>query len=51
MFAFAVWDHRQEELILIRDRVGIKPLYPYPTQHGIIFGSEPKATVIGSSPI
>jgi asparagine synthase (glutamine-hydrolysing) len=43
MFAFAVWDTRTEQLLLIRDRMGIKPLYYYPTEHGMLFGSEPKA--------
>ena len=43
MFAFAVWDVRTRELVLIRDRFGIYPLYYYPTEHGVIFGSEPKA--------
>ncbi|MGP3960996.1 asparagine synthase (glutamine-hydrolyzing) [Nonomuraea sp. 3N208] len=43
MYAFAVWDARDEELLLVRDRMGIKPLYYYPTRHGVLFGSEPKA--------
>ncbi|MBE9374405.1 asparagine synthase (glutamine-hydrolyzing) [Saccharopolyspora sp. HNM0983] len=43
MFAFAVWDAREDRLLLIRDRMGIKPLYYYPTEHGVLFGSEPKA--------
>ncbi len=43
MFAFAVWDVRRRELLLIRDRFGIYPLYYYPTEGGVIFGSEPKA--------
>ncbi|WP_459801640.1 asparagine synthase (glutamine-hydrolyzing) [Herbidospora sp. RD11066] len=43
MFAFAVWDTREEKLILVRDRMGIKPLYYYPTPGGVLFGSEPKA--------
>ncbi|HEV7933921.1 MAG TPA: asparagine synthase (glutamine-hydrolyzing) [Actinomadura sp.] len=43
MYAFAIWDLRTEELLLVRDRMGIKPLYYYPTPHGVVFGSEPKA--------
>jgi asparagine synthase (glutamine-hydrolysing) len=43
MYAFAVWDQRTEELLLVRDRMGIKPLYYAPTPHGVLFGSEPKA--------
>jgi asparagine synthase (glutamine-hydrolysing) len=43
MYAFAIWDPRRQELLLVRDRMGIKPLYYYPTPHGVLFGSEPKA--------
>ncbi|MEV0234011.1 asparagine synthase (glutamine-hydrolyzing) [Nonomuraea sp. NPDC050786] len=43
MYAFALWDERTQELLLIRDRMGIKPLYYYPLPHGALFGSEPKA--------
>ncbi|QIS22134.1 asparagine synthase (glutamine-hydrolyzing) [Nocardia terpenica] len=43
MYAFAIWDDRIERLVLVRDRMGIKPLYRYPTEDGILFGSEPKA--------
>jgi asparagine synthase (glutamine-hydrolysing) len=43
MYAFAIWDEREHRLVLIRDRMGIKPLYYYPTGDGVLFGSEPKA--------
>ncbi|MBB4894928.1 asparagine synthase (glutamine-hydrolyzing) [Streptomyces olivoverticillatus] len=43
MYAFALWDPRREELLLVRDRMGIKPLYYHPTPDGVVFGSEPKA--------
>ncbi|MET8978087.1 asparagine synthase (glutamine-hydrolyzing) [Streptomyces sp. NPDC004539] len=43
MYAFAVWDGRRDELVMIRDRMGIKPFYYYPTDDGVLFGSEPKA--------
>jgi asparagine synthase (glutamine-hydrolysing) len=43
MYAFAIWDERDEHLLLARDRMGVKPLYYYPTQDGVLFGSEPKA--------
>lgn len=43
MFAFAVWDGRTDRLLLVRDRVGIKPLYVARTADGVVFGSEPKA--------
>jgi asparagine synthase (glutamine-hydrolysing) len=43
MFAFALWDPRTQEALLVRDRMGIKPLYYQPTADGVLFGSEPKA--------
>ena len=43
MYAFAIWDGEREELLLARDRMGVKPLYYYPLPNGILFGSEPKA--------
>ncbi|OXM48264.1 asparagine synthase (glutamine-hydrolyzing) [Amycolatopsis thailandensis] len=41
MYAFAIWDG--DELLLVRDRMGVKPLFYYPTPDGVLFGSEPKA--------
>ncbi len=42
-FAFAVWDQRNEELLLARDRLGIKPLYWTRVGDEILFASEIKA--------
>lgn len=43
MFAIALWDEKKRELWLIRDRIGVKPLY-YSIHHGrITFASEIKA--------
>ncbi|MFE4517373.1 asparagine synthase (glutamine-hydrolyzing) [Kitasatospora sp. NPDC056783] len=43
MYAFAIWDTRREELLLFRDRMGVKPLYYHRTPDGVVFGSEVKA--------
>ncbi|MEW1719366.1 asparagine synthase (glutamine-hydrolyzing) [Streptomyces sp. NPDC093109] len=43
MYAFAIWDGRHQKLVMIRDRMGIKPFSYYPTPDGVLFGSEPKA--------
>jgi asparagine synthase (glutamine-hydrolysing) len=43
MFALALWDARAQELWLVRDRIGIKPLYFSVHDGRIVFGSEIKA--------
>src|SRR6476469_179332 len=43
MYAFAIWDGRHEKLVMVRDRMGIKPFYFHETADGVLFGSEPKA--------
>src|SRR5262245_47359923 len=43
MYAFAIWDARVDRLVMVRDRMGIKPFYYYETADGVLFGSEPKA--------
>jgi len=43
MFAFIIYDNRNERLFIARDHFGIKPLYWYQDDRKILFGSEIKA--------
>jgi asparagine synthase (glutamine-hydrolysing) len=50
MFAFAVWNVRERELVLARDRFGIKPLYYAEDDGRLLFGSEVKALLEAGLP-
>jgi asparagine synthase (glutamine-hydrolysing) len=43
MFAFVLYDKNIQKLWVVRDRVGVKPLYFYENNHLVLFGSELKA--------
>jgi asparagine synthase (glutamine-hydrolysing) len=45
MFAFALWDSRLQRLWLVRDRIGVKPLFYAVSPDAIRFGSEIKAVI------
>lgn len=40
MFAFVIHDLRSDETHVVRDRMGVKPLYYFPSNHGLFFASE-----------
>lgn len=43
MFVFAFWDRKKQRLSIVRDRLGIKPVYWAKTAKSFLFGSELKA--------
>lgn len=47
MFAIAVWDDHEQKLILVRDRVGKKPLYCCEANGEFLFASEIKGVLAG----
>jgi len=46
MFAIALWDSRSHQLLLVRDRVGKKPLYYAANSQRLSFGSELKCLLV-----
>lgn len=51
MFAFAIWDKEEKKLVLVRDRMGVKPLYYSFYQNTLYFASEQKALFVAGIPI
>ena len=45
MFAFAIWDDDQQQLLIARDRFGIKPLYYAPVDGGVRFSSNTQSLI------
>lgn len=48
-FAIALWDSKRRRLLLVRDRVGIRPLFLQRDGERVLFGSEIKAILAASS--
>lgn len=47
MFAFAIWDCQKATLLLVRDRLGIKPIYFIQNEQQVAFASEQRALIAG----
>ena len=45
IFALAIWDSENEELVIARDKFGVKPLYYTQTKEGFFFSSEIKSLI------
>lgn len=43
MFAFAIYEKKNEKLVIYRDRLGVKPLYYYYDEDNFVFASEIKS--------
>jgi len=50
MYAFAIWDKQENELIIARDPVGVKPLFYYYDNNKCIFSSEIKGILEADVP-
>ncbi len=46
IFAFALWDKKRQRLLLVRDQMGVKPLYYYYDNNILLFSSEIKALLL-----
>lgn len=40
MYAFAIWDRQERELFIVRDRLGVKPVYYFADEQRLLFASE-----------
>jgi asparagine synthase (glutamine-hydrolysing) len=49
MFALALWDARDQRLLLARDRLGEKPLYYYRDKHRFLFASEVRSLLASNA--
>ena len=51
MFAFSIWDKQEKKLTLVRDRMGVKPLYYSFFNESFYFASEQKALFTAGVPL